>query len=147
MADRRQLAFAGLDDVMPAVEQLLVRHETVGTWTLGQILNHLATALRLTTAGTTGPSGSTPEQAIARRLFFRRGTFPENQEAPLPAMQPGPDLDAATEARALRAAIDRFASAEGDFATHPRLGPLTKDQWARFHVLHCAHHLGFALPL
>jgi hypothetical protein len=47
MAERRELTFASLDDVMPDVERLLAGHVTVGRWTLGQILNHLATATHL----------------------------------------------------------------------------------------------------
>jgi hypothetical protein len=23
---------------------------------------------------------------------------------------------------------------------------MTKDEWTRFHCMHCAHHLGFAVP-
>jgi hypothetical protein len=48
---RRQLAFASLDEVMPDVERLLTGHVTVGRWSLGQICNHLAAALRLTLRG------------------------------------------------------------------------------------------------
>ena len=49
MGERRVLDFARLDDVMPDVERLLAGHRTVGNWTLGQTLNHLKTAILLTT--------------------------------------------------------------------------------------------------
>ena len=40
-ASRRALTFESLDRVMPDVDRLLEGHTTVGTWTLGQICNHL----------------------------------------------------------------------------------------------------------
>jgi Protein of unknown function (DUF1569) len=146
MAERRDLTFANLDDVMPEVGRLLAGHTTVGRWTLGQICNHVAAALRLTLEAPPTPAEPTREQRVARRLFFRSGRFPEGMEAPIPVLQPQLGLDAATEAEALRVAIGRFASASGPFPAHPVLGPLTKEEWIRFHCLHCAHHLGFAVP-
>ncbi len=147
MAERRDLTFASLDDVMPEVERLLSGHTTVGRWTLEQICNHLASALRLTMEDPPSPAEPTREQRVARRLFFRSGRFPDGMEAPVYVLQPQPGLDAATESEALREAIARFASTTGPFPAHPILGPLTKVEWIRFHCLHCAHHLGFARPL
>ena len=145
MPDRRALTFANFDEGMPEVERLLAGHSTVGRWTLGQILYHLATAIRLMTEGSSASPGRTMPEAIRRR-FFRAGRFPEGVEAPLAELLPPPDRDARAEAEALRTAIGQFASATGPFANHPLLGPLTKDEWARFHCIHCAHHLSFALP-
>jgi hypothetical protein len=34
----------------------------------------------------------------------------------------------------------------GRFDEHPLLGRLSPSQWERFHCLHCAHHLSFAVP-
>ena len=146
MVGRRPLSFTSLDEVMPEVDRLLVSHTTVGRWTLGQILNHLATALRLTLDVPVRPTEPTREQAIARRRFFRKGRFPEGMEAPIPVLIPPPDVDTCTQAEALREAIDRFRSRADPFPAHPRLGPLTRTEWTRFHCMHCAHHLGFTWP-
>jgi hypothetical protein len=146
MAERRELTFASLDDVMPDVEHLLAGHVTVGQWSLAQICHHLATGIRLTLDAPLRPFESTRETDIARRRFLRQGQFPEGMEAPIPALRPPSGLDAATEAEALREVIGRFASSAGPFPAHPRLGPMTRDEWIRFHCLHCAHHLGFAVP-
>ncbi len=146
MAGRRDLEFASLDDVMPDVERLLAGHATVGKWSLAQICHHLATGIRLTLDAPLRPFEETRDTEIARRRFFHPGRFPEGMEAPIPALIPPPDLDAGAEAEALREVIGRFASTNGPFPAHPRLGPMTKDEWARFHCLHCAHHLGFAVP-
>lgn len=146
MAGRRDLTFTGLDEVMPDVDRLLAGHVTIGRWSLGQILNHLATALRVTLDAPVRASEPTREQRVAHRLFFRAGKIPEGLEPPLRALIPPPDPDALTEADALRAVIERFQAAEGPFPSHPNLGPMTREEWARFHGMHCAHHLGFALP-
>jgi hypothetical protein len=146
MAERRDLDFASLDDVILDVERLLAGHDILGRWSLAQICHHLATGIRLTLDAPLRPFESTRETEIARRRFFHQGKFPEGMEAPIPALIPPPGLDAANEAEALREVIGRFASATGPFPAHPRLGPMTKDEWAQFHCLHCAHHLGFAVP-
>jgi len=36
MADRRDLSFTSLDEVMPDVKRLLAGHVTVGQWSLGR---------------------------------------------------------------------------------------------------------------
>ena len=93
MGERRILDFARLDEVMPDVERLLAGHRTVGRWTLGQILSHLKTAIRLTAMAPGSTSEPTREEAVFRRLFFRGGRFPEGLEIPLPEMIPLADLD------------------------------------------------------
>jgi hypothetical protein len=142
---RRELTFASLDGVMPEVERLLDGHTTVGQWSLAQICRHLATSIRRTVGG----SPSTRERSdfdALRIRFFRSGRIPEGIEMPTPALKPPPGLDARAEADALGTAIAGLAQAEGPFPDHPLLGPLTAEEWRRFHAIHCAHHLGFALP-
>ena len=146
MAERRYLEFTSLDDVMPEVERLLAGHVTVGAWSLGQICHHLATAIRLTLDAPIGQRETAREQDVARRLFFRSVRFPDGMQAPLAALMPPPDRDAHTEVDVLRAEIHRFMEADGQLPAHPRLGPMTKEEWTRFHCMHCAHHLGFAVP-
>jgi Protein of unknown function (DUF1569) len=146
MAERRTLTFASLDDVMTDVERLLEGHVTVGRWSLAQICNHLATAIRLTLDVRRRPSEPSPEQDDARRRFFAQGKFPEGMEAPIPILVPEPDLNARTEADSLRGVLARFAAFDGALPAHPRLGAMTRDEWIRFHCIHCAHHLGFVVP-
>jgi hypothetical protein len=146
MAERRDLSFVSLDEVMPDVDRLLAGHVVDGRWSLAQICNHLATAIRLTLAAPPRPFEPTPETDVARRRFFQQGKFPEGMEVPIPALIPQPDLDARTEADALRKVIARFAAFTRPLPAHPRLGPLTREEWIRFHCMHCAHHLGFVVP-
>jgi len=145
MPARRSLTFTNLDEVIEEVERLLGGHATVGQWSLGQICNHLAVAIRLTARPAAAEATGTAEQASLRERFFAAGTFPDGRSAP-PPIAPAPGLEAADEAAKLRAAIERFASATGPYPAHPVLGPLTRDEWVRFHLMHAAHHLGFAVP-
>jgi hypothetical protein len=152
MDGRRLLEYGRLDEVMPEVDRLLRGHFMSGAWSLGQILHHLNSTVRATLAGGPGsPAGDLdPELArvfeVRRRRFFRAGRFPDGAEVPDPSFAPPPDADERVEAESLRSALLGFEDSEGPFPAHPRLGPLSKGEWADFHRLHCAHHLGFARP-
>src|SRR5262245_61178158 len=73
---RRKLAFGSLTEVMADVERLLTGHATLGQWTLGQICNHLAATIRMST-------DQVPQKApwlvrrtagvVLRRLMLARG--------------------------------------------------------------------------
>lgn len=147
MDGRRDVAFEALDEVMPEVDRLLAGHSMVGAWSLGQVLRHLSEAIRLSTEGPAGPAEPTRQQDVFRRRLLRSGRFPEKAEIPIASMQPPDGLDAHTEAERLRDAIGRLVTFEGPSPPHPVLGPLQKDEWQRFHCIHCAHHLRFALPV
>jgi Protein of unknown function (DUF1569) len=145
MPERRLLDFASMDQIMPDVERLIAGHSTVGDWTLAQILHHLATAIWLSSLGRAGSSPGEASEAVRRR-FFRSRRFPEGVAAPHPRLIPPTDADVCVQREALRNAIEIFSLAAGPFPGHPRLGPLSKDEWTQFHCIHCAHHLGFAIP-
>jgi hypothetical protein len=147
-AARRPLAFASLDEVLTDVDRLLEGHVTVGRWSLGQICDHLARSITYSLEGfpirapwllrkTLGP-------LILRRIL-RSGRFVEGMKAPRP-YQPEPVVEARGQAEALRAAIRRFAARDGPLAEHPLAGAVSRSDWERFHCIHCAHHLSFALP-
>ena len=140
------LQFASLDEIMPDVDPLLAGHATVGNWTLGQILHHLAMAVRLSLDGPPGSAEPTRSESVLRRRFFRSQRFPENATPPLPSMFPPAGADAPAEAAALRTHLERFLATTVPLAAHPVLGSLNKEEWTRFHCLHCAHHLSFVHP-
>ncbi len=150
MIARRELSISRLEDVLADVDQLLAGYHRVGEWSLGQICNHLATALNnaIDLHGKLDPptQPEDPRLAMVRMRFFRANRFPDGVAAPLPELVPGPGLDDHDEARALGLALARFQAADVPFAPHPRLGSMTKDDWTQFHCLHAAHHLGFAVP-
>jgi hypothetical protein len=149
---RRALSFESFDQVNADVAGLLSGHETVGQWTLGQILHHLATGIAGTMRSAPGPTielDLQAEQALAvsRERFFQAGRFPDGMQAPHPALIPPPDAEPIAQSARLRQRIDRFAQYAGPLGSHPRLGRLSHEEWTQFHLIHCAHHLGFAHPI
>lgn len=85
MPERRTLNFDGLDGVMAEVDRLLVGHEAVGRWTLGQILYHLAVGVRLSMEADRDaePVKGRDRSRALRRMFFRAGRSPEHTDPPL----------------------------------------------------------------
>jgi hypothetical protein len=147
---RRALAFASLDEVMPEVERLLRGHATVGNWSLGQICSHLAQSLQFTIDGFPREVQQPwiIRATVGRFLLWRilrSGRFLEGVRMPV-KYQPKPGTDAGAEAESLRAALGRLAAHTGPLADLPFRGPLSRDVWERFHCIHCAHHLRFAIP-
>jgi hypothetical protein len=151
MTERRQLFFAGLEEVMPEVERLAAGYKAVGQWSLGQICNHLTASFNFVTVGVSGSSPSNapedPRLALIRTRFFRAGRFPDGKSAPVSELVPGTGLDDRAEAEALCDALARFDLATGPCRAHPFLGSMTKEEWSRFQCLHAAHHLGFVVPV
>ena len=149
MANRRELKFATLDEVMPDVERLMSGHTTVGQWSLGQICNHLAMALRIPVHGYDGPLPPWFIRKVLAPFALKRlmgsGTMKTGIKVP-EVFLPKPGLEARDEAESLRAALAAFAAHHGKFRDHPFFGPMTAEQWTRLHCIHCAHHLSFALP-
>jgi Protein of unknown function (DUF1569) len=149
-AARRKLTFASLDEVMLDVDRLLRGHTTVGNWSLGQICSHLAQAFRFTIDGFP-PETRLPwiiRKTIGRFILWRilrTGRFTEGMRMPK-KWEPVPGTDARAEAEALRAALQRFAAHTGPLVEQPLYGPVSRDVWDQFHCIHCAHHLGFAIP-
>ena len=144
---RRTLRYESFDDVMPDVERLLQGHSTVGRWTLAQICSHLALVLRrhidLPAATVFDPADRAPEERKTQVMAM--GVLPDGIQAPL-AVAPGDALDDREEAENLRAALAYYLASPGPVATHRILGPLTKEEWDRFELIHLAHHLSFAVP-
>jgi hypothetical protein len=144
---RRTLRFDRLDDIMADVDRLLEGHATVGRWSLAQICRHLATVMRRVVE----LPASTPHDASRwlgeeqKRQFFETGLAPEGipTSAPVPAEEA---LDEREEAEGLRRAIAAYRAAPGPVVPHVLFGFLTRQEWDRFHCIHAAHHLSFAVP-
>jgi hypothetical protein len=143
---RRTLVYESFDEVMPDVERLLRGHTTVGNWTLAQICRHLATILRrhvdLPTSTTLDPSDRVAENQ--KRRILETGLLPEGIEAPPRAVLQAM-FGEREETEGLRGAIAYYRAARGPVIPHRILGPLTRDEWDRFEMIHLAHHLSFAV--
>jgi Protein of unknown function (DUF1569) len=118
--------------------------ETTGNWSYFQILAHLSKAVEGSLKGArrempwrrrhvTGP--------LLYRLFALRGYIPAGIPGPPRERIEGDETAALAQ---YRKALEDFERHEGPFSDHPILGPLDKKQWAVFHALHFANHMGHA---
>lgn len=135
---------------MPDVTTLLRGHRTVGRWTLAQILNHLVMSFEFSMTGF--PTGRFPwvvRQTLGRLVImhlFSTEKIIEGVKLPKHILPP-PNLDPHAEAGRLSEIIDRFKhrfAQPQDLAIHPFMGRLAQ-RWERYHCIHCAHHLSFAI--
>ena len=81
-------------------------------------------------------------------LFRSKSQQTRNILALLPGKSklPGEALDEREEAEGLRQAIAHYKASPGPVVPHVLLGPLIRSEWDRFHCIHAAHHLSFAVP-
>jgi len=132
-------------------------HAAEGKWSPLQVLEHLVLSYTATTKGLLRAMEiGRPERS--RRTFGHRlrsfyvlsmGRFPAGIEAPKHTV-PRDGLGTDPQRRfndALVAMDASLADAERRFGhrsrvlVHPVLGPLTAQQWRRFHLVHGRHHL------
>jgi hypothetical protein len=141
------LRYQSLVEVMPDVERLLQGHTTVGSWSLAQICKHLATAMRrVVDLPESTPSDSSQRVGDeAKRRVFETGMLPEGMSAPQ-LIVPVETRSEREEAEGLRQAIAYYQTSAGPVIPHRFFGPLTKAEWDRLQLIHCAHHLSFAVP-
>jgi len=132
---------------MPDVERLLEGATTIGNWSFAQICRHLSTTLRLT-VDLPASTPRDPSKWIAKELreqIFETGQLPEGYPT-LPSIVPTETLSERSEAEGLRDAIAHYKASDGPVIPHIYVGPMTKAEWDRFQLMHCAHHLSFAIP-
>ena len=46
----------------------------------------------------------------------------------------------------MRRAIAHYEASPGPVVPHRLFGFMTRQEWDRFHCIHAAHHLSFAIP-
>jgi len=139
---------------VPAVAWL---HAPVGKWNSAQTLEHLLLTYTATTKGMLRtmdagqPQRGKPDfkQRLRRFYVLGIGCFPSGIEAPQNVI-PRQELSSESLRRfndALVAMDATLADAEKRFGpvtrllNHPVLGPLTAQEWRRFHQVHGRHHL------
>ena len=144
---RRTLSFGSFDEIMPDVERLLEGSTTVGNWSLAQICRHLATVMcRVVDLPATTPQD--PSLWVGedqKRQVLESGMLEEGIQGPQEVMPAGV-LGEREEAVGLRSAIAHYKASGGPVIPHRRFGPLTKAEWDRLQLIHCAHHLSFVIP-
>jgi len=130
---------------------------TPGKWCTAEILEHLYLTYTATTKGVqrvleSGPPRVTPvtwKQRGRALLVTGFAYLPSGRKSPPMARPKGlPAAKVQTEIGARIAEMDAIlATCESKFGgrlkvlNHPILGPLTVNQWRKFHLVHGRHHL------
>ncbi len=146
---RRTLHFSSLAEVLSDCEHLAaVPVTSLGNWSLGQCLLHLAEAVKM-------PLDGAPFQPpwwlkLIGPLLKRRFVWkPMSAGFQLPRsaakLLPGDGTSTAEGLAALRQAIDRFQR-EPQRHPHGFLGKLSNEEWEQTQCRHAELHLSFHVP-
>jgi hypothetical protein len=148
---RRELHFDTLDDLRAELSRLEASQvDTIGNWTFGQILEHLAIGMRFTLDGP--PDFKIPWYFKLMAPLMKNSMIYKPMRAgfKMPAKMadhvvPPIDISSEQALHDLRTAIDDFEQAK-ELQPHLMFGPLPRDQWIQYQLRHCELHLGFVIP-
>ncbi len=148
-AQRRTIQFETMQDILDDVERLAEQGmHSSGNWSPGQILGHVADAIRQSIDGYEVIAPERSRRIAARGLEtllaegFPTGIALEGEMARyIPAE--GETLHDAMPN--LRAVIGRLDTAQME-AVHPFLDKMDHGQWTRFHCRHAELHFSFLHP-
>ena len=147
---RRRLQFESFERMMAEVEALAAGEcVRCGSWDLGQVCEHLAVAFHGCIDGVDYVAPwyfRTLLRPLARLVLFTGRRMPAGIRVAgrlIPDAHPRGDAEVREAVLKLREAVARFIGHGGPFVAHPHLGRMTAAQWREFHLIHCAHHLGF----
>ena len=146
---RRDIGYSTLEELRLDAEAIAAGpFATIGQWSYGQILDHLAKAVHCSIDGF-------PFRAP---LWMRLGAPFLKNSVLTKKMQPGwklpksadpylPDAEATVEdalARLVKG-IDRLDT-ENPEAAHPVFGKLAREEWIQLHLRHAELHMSFVVP-
>ena len=149
-ARRMDLHFDSLRDAISEVERLHQSGwERAGTWSLGQILDHLNITLRFTFGEI--PFFLPPPLRPVVKFFFwptvvKGLPIRLKGVAPKP-IQPRPEPDEREMVQTFVELVERHFDESIPFAPiHPVFGRLDREGWLLVHQWHVTHHLSFMVP-
>jgi hypothetical protein len=148
VAGRRELQFHSQDEVLADAQRLAAGHtRTLGNWSLGQILSHLARSVEAAIDGTL-PRPPWWLAWVIRGLKQRFLTKPMPAGFQLPRRRAENLLPPATSTAEglaqLQAAVARMRR-EGIVHPHPAFGVMTAHEWDQLFLRHAELHLSFVL--
>lgn len=153
--DRRSLRFQNLDEVrkdLDAIEQAAASGclMTLGNWTPGQVLTHLAAFISFAYDGY--PSQLKPPGFIRFIMKFRRDRYIHKglpAGVNIPGIKGGTvgmeDVPIGEGLRRFRSALKRLEKTPPKI-DNPLFGPMTHEEWMQLHMRHAELHLGFLKP-
>jgi hypothetical protein len=147
---RRTLDYRSFDELRADVRSLMGRrYHRAGTWSLGQVCDHLDKMFTMTL------DGFAFKMPLALRLFagpikkwmLKKRKMPTGVKGP-PTFMPADEgsLNDHAAAERLLQTIDRYTSHAGELHPSPLFGKLTREEWDQIHLIHSAHHLSFIVP-
>jgi hypothetical protein len=148
---RRRVCFGQPGEVADEAERLLTGgYERAGQWSLAQVCEHLSQTVEGSVDASNGFGGFLLPiwKRISARpvlhLMLLTRWIPSGVKLPAGALPTSTD-DAEAVAR-LKLAMETLAKHHGAWAKHPFFGGLSGKTWKRYHLIHCAHHMGFLVP-
>lgn len=150
-SQRRTLRFATLDEFLQDAEAMAAGEcKTVGNWSYGQILGHLASAMNSSIDGFGFQASWFLRKIIAPFLKNSALTKPLKPGIKLPKSAdkylPDPSLTVEDSLAECRKAVERLAS-ETPKAKHPFFGAMASEEWMALHLRHAELHMSFVVPV
>lgn len=147
---RREVSYESFDALLADAERMAsVDVNTIGNWSLGQILRHLAKAINTTIDGVDFRA-PWPLRFLGRIFLKKRllaNGIPSGFRIPARAkrhFQPE-EVDAVVALEVLREAVKRI-NTEPNRAPHPFLGQLSRVESDLFQLRHAEMHMSFVVP-
>ena len=149
---RRKLQFVTIDDCLAELERLEEaehqgRLKTLGNWTAGQNLSHLAAWIEY---GWEGYPMSKPPLPVRLVMRFMLGKILKNgmdAGVNIPGIEGGTlgaeQMETLAAADRFRAAMNRLKAGEGATHDSPAFGKMSHDKRVRLNLRHAELHLGF----
>lgn len=146
-AERRKIDYPTLDDVLADARRLVEANaETTGNWSLGQILQHIATVMEKTANGFE-MKAALPIRLLGRfvlkHLFLKYGMSPGFQLKGAAAKELLPDdTDPQQELERLARAVEQLKT-QTEFPDHAFFGPMDQEFAQRINCRHSELHMSF----
>ena len=147
---RRTVEYAALDEFLADATSLAESGcRTLGNWSYGQILHHLAEAMRSSIDGFDFKAAWPIRVFIAPLIKNSVLSRPMRAGFKLPKRAdpylPPEDASVEESLDQARAAVDRLAH-EDPRAEHPVFGKLAREEWMALHLRHAELHMSFVVP-
>lgn len=149
--ERRRIKYNTLDEWFADAEKLAAgKHETVGNWTYGQILDHLGMTFEYSVDGFPRVMPWFIRKLAVwkyKPIMLEKGLKP-GVKLPkrLNGLMPSDSATIAASLDRCRNAVARYRS-ETKRSMHPFFGQMTGEEWDKMHLHHTALHMSFVRPV
>lgn len=147
--ERRDVEYSTLEELRLDAEAIAAGpYDTVGQWSYGQILDHLAKAVHCSIDGFPfrAPwwmrlAAPLVKNSVLTTKMKSGWKLPKSADPYLP----NPDASVEDALASLVKGIDRLGT-ENPEAPHPVFGKLAREEWIQLHIRHAELHMSFVVP-